>query len=287
MLLAETLKVLLTKKGSLKEGSEELEKILSAVGTTEITEDLSKQLSGLLTINEAKNDSTIKGHYYGQFADTYDRATEKAFEGFGLDKAAIEEIKASEKSSFKRIDLYEEKIKEVLKKKDSGGNSKKEIEQYQTEINELNKKIKAELQAKDDVISNLKKEFENTEIDWQVEALIPRDKLNNLIPEKFRLKNAKEAVNDFISKSGAKIVKKDGQLKLVRSSDGALDYTDSDLKTLIEKGLAEADLFQVGPGEVKKDPIEIQKNPEFANNNPLGNFQERINQSKKDFQKTV
>lgn len=285
MLLAELLSNLAAKTGT-KTDSEEFKKIIAATAAIDVSEEITTQLSGLFNFNEAKNNPTIKNHYFSQFADTYDPQTEKLMESIGLDRTAIDEIKASEKSVFKRIGIYQDKVSEILKKKESGGNSKKEIEQYQTEINELNKKIKAELQAKDDVISNLKKEFENTEIDWQVEALIPRDKLNNLIPEKFRLKNAKEAINDYISKSGAKIIKKDGQLKLVRATDSALDFTDSDLKTLIEKGLAENDLFQVGTGEPAKKPIEIAKNTDDAHN-PFGNFQERINQTKKDLSPKV
>jgi hypothetical protein len=287
MLLAETLNVLLTKKLGVKEDSEELKKVLTALGTSEINDDLAKQLSGLLTVNEAKNDTTVKNHFYGQFADTYDRATEKMVKALGIDDATLDEIKSGEKSSFKRIDVYQEKISEIQKKQ-AGSNSKKEVEQYQKEINELNKKRQDEIAHKDKAIEDLKKDFESREVDWTVESLIPRDKLNDAIPEKFRLKNAKEAISEFIQKSGAKIVKGENGLKLVRANDIALDYTDSDLKTLIEKGLAEANLYKTAAGQPDKKTVEFPKeDPKDTENAAFRTLQERINQSKQDFLKTT
>ncbi len=284
-LLAETINVLLTKKLGVKEDNEDLKKVLTALGTSEISEDLAKQLSGLLTANDAKNDTNVKNHFYGQFADSYDRATEKMAKALGLDDASIDEIKSGEKSSFKRIDAYQEKISDIQKKQASGGNSKKEVEQYQNEINELNKKVKAEIAGKDQTIEALKKDFDNREINWTVQSLIQRDKLNDAIPEKFRMKNAMEAVEEYISKSGAKIAKGENGLKLVRANDNALDFTDADLQTLIDKGLAEGNLYKTATQQPVKPTIDIQKQSDNTDNTSLAGFQERIKQSQKDFNK--
>ncbi len=285
MLLAEILNTLAGKTGT-KTDSEEFKKIIAATSAIEVPEDITKQLSGLINLNEAKNDSMVKNHYFAQFADAFDPQIEKLMESIGLDRSAIDEIKAAEKP-FKRMGIYQDKVGELLKKQ-AGSNSKKEVEQYQTEINALNKRIKDEAAAKDKVIEDLNKNFESREIDWTVGSLIPRDKLKSSIPEKFRLQNAKQAIDEFIAKSGAKITKGENGLKLVRANDTALDYTEFDLKTLIEKGLAESDMFETSAGQSSTKTIEIPKKDNTDIEAPhFANFKERIEQSKNDFKKAI
>lgn len=245
MLLGELITTLAAKVGT-DSANESLKTIIGLTATIEIDEDLAKTFeSGLLTANEAKNNPDIKAKFFSEFADATDKELTLAFKGLGLSDEQINELKASEPKTFKRISkLTDEANKLIEAKTKAGGNDEKlkalDLE-YKSKISELSNQVESFKTANIDLVN----QSINKEIDWNMSSFINQHKITESIPSEYRGTLAKQAVNDFFKAKDAKVVLQNGELKLKRLSDESLDVTDLDIKTGIQKALAEKNLLHV------------------------------------------
>lgn len=245
MLLGEMITNLATKVGT-DSANESLKQLISLTATIEIDEELAKSFeSGLLTANEAKNNPDIKAKFFSEFADATDKELTLAFKGLGLSDEQINELKASEPKTFKRISkLTDEANKLIEAKTKASGNDEKmkalDLE-YKTKISELSNQVESFKTANIDLVN----QSINKEIDWNMSSFIGQHKITESIPSEYRGTLAKQAVNDFFKSKDAKVVLQNGELKLKRLSDESLDVTDLDIKTGIQKALAEKNLLHV------------------------------------------
>jgi hypothetical protein len=245
MLLGEMITNLATKVGT-DSANESLKQLISLTATIEIDEELAKTFeSGLLTANEAKNNPDIKAKFFSEFADATDKELTLAFKGLGLSDEQINELKASEPKTFKRISkLTDEANKLIEAKTKAGGNDEKlkalDLE-YKSKISELSNQVESFKSANIDLVN----QSINKEIDWNMLSFINQHKITESIPSEYRGSLAKQAVSDFFKSKDAKVVLQNGELKLKRLSDESLDVTDLDIKTGIQKALAEKNLLHV------------------------------------------
>jgi hypothetical protein len=245
MLLGELITTLATKVGT-DSANESLKQLISLTATIEIDEELAKTFeSGLLTANEAKNNPDIKAKFFSEFADATDKELTLAFKGLGLSDEQINELKASEPKTFKRISkLTDEANKLIEAKTKASGNDEKmkalDLE-YKSKISELSNQVESFKSANIDLVN----QSINKEIDWNMSSFINQHKISESIPSEYRGTLAKQAVSDFFKSKDAKVVLQNGELKLKRLSDESLDVTDLDIKTGIQKALAEKNLLHV------------------------------------------
>ena len=245
MLLGEMITNLATKVGT-DSANESLKQLISLTATIEIDEDLARTFeSSLLTVNEAKNNPDIKSKFFSEFADATDKELTLAFKGLGLSDEQINELKASEPKTFKRISKLTDEANKLIeaKTKASGNDDKLKAldEQYKSKISELSNQVESFKTANIDLVN----QSVNKEIDWNMSSFINQHKITESIPSEYRGTLAKQAVSDFFKSKDAKVVLQNGELKLKRLSDESLDVTDLDIKTGIQKALAEKNLLHV------------------------------------------
>ena len=245
MLLGEMITNLATKVGT-DSANESLKQLISLTATIEIDEDLARTFeSSLLTVNEAKNNPDIKSKFFSEFADATDKELTLAFKGLGLSDEQINELKASEPKTFKRISKLTDEANKLIeaKTKASGNDDKLKAldEQYKSKISELSNQVESFKTANIDLVN----QSVNKEIGWNMSSFINQHKITESIPSEYRGTLAKQAVSDFFKSKDAKVVLQNGELKLKRLSDESLDVTDLDIKTGIQKALAEKNLLHV------------------------------------------
>jgi hypothetical protein len=247
MLLGELITNLATKVG-IESDNESLKKAITSIATIEIDEEVANKLSSsLLTEKEAKNNPEIKAKFFSEFADATDKELNQAFKGLGFSDEQLEQIKATEPKTFKRISKLSEEASKLIEsaKKSTGNDSKlKEIEnQYSQKIAELNSQVEA---FKNENVNLVNKSIER-ELDWNFDNLISKHNISKAIPDEYRSTLAKQAVKDYLKSKDAKPVLVDGKVVLKRLSDESLDVTDLDFNTSVSKALAEKQLIEVAP----------------------------------------
>ena len=247
MLLGELITNLATKVG-IESDNESLKKAITSIATIEIDEEVANKLSSsLLTEKEAKNNPEIKAKFFSEFADATDKELNQAFKGLGFSDEQLEQIKATEPKTFKRISKLSEEASKLIEsaKKSTGNDSKlKEIEiQYSQKIAELNSQVEA---YKNENLNLVNKTIEK-ELDWNFDNLISKHNISKAIPDEYRSTLAKQAVKDYLKSKDAKPVLVDGKVVLKRLSDESLDVTDLDFSTSVSKALAEKQLIEVAP----------------------------------------
>lgn len=245
MLLGELITTLATKVG-IESDNESLKKAITSIATIEIDEEVANKLSSsLLTEKEAKNNPEIKAKFFSEFADATDKELNQAFKGLGFSDEQLEQIKATEPKTFKRISKLSEEASKLIEsaKKSTGNDSKlKEIEnQYSQKIAELNSQVEA---YKNENLNLVNKTIEK-ELDWNFDNLISKHNISKAIPDEYRSTLAKQAVKDYLKSKDAKPVLVDGKVVLKRLSDESLDVTDLDFSTSVSKALAEKQLIEV------------------------------------------
>jgi hypothetical protein len=245
MLLGELITTLATKVG-IESDNESLKKAITSISTIEIDDETANKLSSsLFTEKEAKNNPEIKAKFFSEFADATDKELNQAFKGLGFSDEQLEQLKATEPKTFKRISKLSEEAKRLIEdaKKSTGNDSKlKDIEsQYSLKINELNSQVEA---FKNENVNLVNKSIER-ELDWNFDNLISKHNISKAIPDEYRSPLAKQAVKDYLKSKDAKPVLVDGKVVLKRLSDESLDVTDLDFNTSISKALAEKQLLEV------------------------------------------
>lgn len=131
--------------------------------TMEIPDAVAKGLdNNLLSVSDAKNNHPdIKNHYTKSALDGIDKVIEDIL------KDMPDEVKTEvtgERSSYKRVSLIAQKIKELESKKAGAGKGDKDV--LQKQIDDLHKDLAAEKKAKDD----LKKQFDGNLLKYKVES---------------------------------------------------------------------------------------------------------------------
>jgi hypothetical protein len=248
--LADTIKKLVEKSDIKFDEMEEFKTALEVASKVELPED-KDLLSPYILLKDAKNDPTIKNHYYAQFATQIDGAVNKSFMEIGITKDAIDEIVKLEPSSFKRIDALTAKAKEHIAKIADPGNLKGEKTELLKKLEETNLEIKTLKEVHENEKRQLVEQNENDRISHYLDREARSFKLLD-IP--FVDNAANLSINSSLKKHNVKIVLKDGYPSLVNALDPTLSAPDGvTIRSVIEKGFAEDKLLDLGGNKEKED----------------------------------
>lgn len=254
-----------------KTGTEIPEEVLTQLGAIDIDDTIAENLqTNLITSKEARNNPEIKGHYYAQLADGFDKQQEEVFKKLGLTDEILSELKAAEPKSGKRALLYADKIVELQKdlvKANGKGNDEK-AKQLEIDLKEAKESLRLSIEQS----TNLVSQHYDKEIDWRLGSELSALELKKAIPAEYRNGLALNAVKEYLKGKDAKIVLENGVTKLKRASDPSLDVTDFDLKTAINKSLAEKELLETAIPAPKKETIVIPGQTKKVNTVALDNI---------------
>jgi hypothetical protein len=266
MILGEAL-IKLAEKSGTNTNSDEFKAILQATQTIEIDDSIAQSFDNLITVKQAKNNADIKGHFFSQFADSTDVTLLDAFKPFGITDEVYANLKATEPSTFKRINLLSQEAKKL---QDSISNakegSKKEAEliaQYESKMQEIQNNYNSAIKQNQELVA----QHQNERMDWLQTDLIRKNPLNTEIPYVDRI--AKMAIEETLKKNGAKPVLINGNIELRQIADESLNF-DATYESIVNKALADNKLLKVTQTQ------QATPQPQTTQAKPTNNFVERL-----------
>lgn len=229
--------------------------------TTEIPDNVATAMqTNLMTLESAKANGTLKSHFFAQAFNGVDTELERLIGDDIFDDNFRTEIKG-EKSSTQRmvkawtkqketlVSKYEKELADLKKAGKGGGD---EAEALKIQINQLNNQIASVRAEYDTKINTLKSEHEGELTNLQLEQMLSgfRYAFPAEMPMPARIAAVKAVLLPEINSKGLKIVRKDGNLALLKS-DGTDPYNETNqlitLKDLVSKTMADNKLLEVTP----------------------------------------
>jgi hypothetical protein len=217
----------LLEKAGLNAADAKYADVLSINGTIgdEAFNDMSNFLDGALTLDAAKNDSRLDAHFKSKALLPADSEIARLLEELGFDDVIKGEFTA-EKSTYKKIGLLANKVKELEAKKATAGTGDKKA--LSEEITILNNQILAINKERDDKVKAAEESANQRILDYAVNAELGNKNYADNIPAAIRVSGAKDLLVKELSAKGIKVVHTaDNKLKLVKSDNPDLSYMDN------------------------------------------------------------
>lgn len=215
-----------------------------AIGTEIPTDFATKyKAANVIPLEAAKNNPTIKAHFFKSALDPIDQDILRAFDEHGFDDATREEFK-KESSTYKKATLLRKKIAELEGQKAGAASADKEP--LKKKIAELNQQVLATEEKYQKEIADFKAGEEQRMLGYAINSsLASRQYPNEKMPHKVKVQTAYNLINDVARERGARIVfGEDKQsIKLVNADNPDLDYTVNNkvipYETFVEQALAD------------------------------------------------
>ena len=202
--------------------------------------------NNLMTVEAAKNNSTVAAHFKKQVYDGVDAETKKIMDELGLDDTVKTEL-LSEKSSTQRIGKLAKTIRDLeAAKAAAAAPDKKEIQKL---IDAKVEEFKVKEKQYQDQLSAKDAQHDSELTNYAIDNILAQNQY--AVPEGFELADilslGKGKVTKALQDAGVKVVRENGTLKLVKEADG-LDYMSGndkvDFKTFSNKVLANAKILK-------------------------------------------
>jgi hypothetical protein len=254
MKLGDFLNTLAGKAGK----TEEIKTVLNnpVLASIEMDDALANDInSALLTLNGAKNNQALKTHFNTLALNGVDAEILNAIEALGFDDTVKTEL-LSEKNTYSKHRKLTAKIKDSMEalKAATQKDDSKAIEKYTTQINKLQSELAAvkESHIPKSEIDTLKKQHDNELMNFIIRNTLSTKKYaNDALPADINVELANVILNKALAEKGAVLTKdKTGRLKLMQSSDPALEYYDAQNKPIsfddfVDRALADAKILAV------------------------------------------
>lgn len=200
---------------------------LTAITTSdiEIPDDVAKSLrNSLMNEDSAKNNPVLKRHFTAQALNTVDAELNdviSSYDGFTADDIA--NFKA-EKSSYKRMKIVTERIREIESGK-SGGDADERVKKWKSEFERANEMLVNAKSERETAIAQAKSDAENSLMSFAFDAELNGKKyVNDGLDQSVNRMVAKQLIEQRLKSDGAKIIRHDGTMKLVRHDDSEMDF---------------------------------------------------------------
>lgn len=238
MKILDLINTLATKAG--KQNEQAIKDLLSRADLQNI--DLSDEVANainnsLLTVDGAKNNPLLKSHFTALALGSADTEILNTIKTLELGDEVEREITGTANTYEKQRKLTA-KLKETVDalKAAKGDGNGKDIEKYTTQINNLNAQIsqlKESTVAKSE-LDTLKKQHESQLIDLGIGTKLSGFKYaNDKVPAKVNVITAKSILTDALKDKKAIVIRdENGDLKLKRADDPALDFYDESQKAV-------------------------------------------------------
>lgn len=216
----------LSEKSGIAADDKELVAFLTANPALEIPDTLANSfLSKLMNENEAKVYQPIKAHWTQQNLSGIDKKITDLLTELAVDDAVKNEILA-EKNTYERVPLLVKKIQALEQKKLESGKGEKSA--LQAEINKLNGELTKLTTEKAAEIQRVKDTAAGEILNYAINAnLAGRNFANKEIPKEANVATALFLLQKGLTDKKIKVVNDNNTLKLVRTDDTALPYTEN------------------------------------------------------------
>lgn len=221
--------------------------------------------ASLMNIDGAKNNSSIKSHFYASALAGVDSELLTTAAELGLDPDTISALKA-DKDTYNKMRVLRDKAKEQLSKQTQGSGEK--TTELSKMIQDLNAQLAAEKKGRKADLEAQKQTHTKEIIDYIVSAnLSAKNYAESALPAQVRIKVAKSLLEDNLAQKGISLVNENGSIRLKQAANPELDYYDSNNKPLsfddfTNQILAENKLLAASnPDSVRKSAIQSPAYP--------------------------
>lgn len=238
----EFIKSLLNKAG-FDTNSKEFIDLLSKseFSNTEIPSAITDAINEkLITVDQAKNDTTIKSHFTAMALDPFNNNVVKWLKDAGYEDADIAEITA-DKSTYKKVERALEKVAEAKEKAAKSG-SGKDLKEYQDKINALTQQVSGFEAEKNKAVAEVTNRYETQIFETEFENVLRSKPLPGMFAPDIELTTAKSLVQKALAEKNAVAKKIDGKIRLVNKDDEKIFIFGKDGKELSFDSLTEQTL---------------------------------------------
>jgi hypothetical protein len=226
--------------------------------------------SGLLSIDAAKNNLTVKNHFNAQILGSLDSEILNSVKKLELGDDFETEL-SGVKNTYEKQRKFAEKIKETIDglKSATGKGDEKAIEKYTKQINDLQAKY-AKLQESTvpkTELERVKNENENAVRDFMLHSKISGLKFANQdVNQDDNIAFAHVILQNRLSKAKAIVVKDGNELKLKQADERGLDYFNEQnnpvsFDDFMNKAFADAKILAVSGPQNPNNPPAPPVNP--------------------------
>lgn len=212
--------------------------------------------SNLMTVESAKNNLDLRNHFRAEALNAIDAKLEEFGKEYGFPDDVFSEIK-KEDSSYKRMILALNKVKDLESAKAQGKGSKADdetLKNLKSEIERLNNEIVSERNSAQAKIDEAQRKAESSIIDFAMNAeLASKNYANGKLDKAVNITVAKTLVDRALAEAGAKLMRsEDGSLKLVQVAEPSMDFMRENQKIafgkFVDETLGKSNILQVSDG---------------------------------------
>lgn len=181
----------------------------------------------LLTVEAAKHNPTLKGHFQAITLSTIDQQLENLYTELGFDDATKEAL--GKEKTFARVGMAAKKAKELAEATAATKYGDKET--LIKENKDLHKKLADETDGRKQFEKNLKEQHEATLLETAVDSFFATKQYASDVPQNVNILTAKNLLMEDLKAKKGKIVRNaDNTLKLVQSENPDSDLHDENHK---------------------------------------------------------
>ena len=252
---------LLAEKAGVPTDDKDLSAFLDANKNIEIPDSLANALLGkLMNESEAKLNPTLVSHFKQNTLAGVDKRIADLLGEFGFDDTVKTKI-TGEKNTFEKVGLLAKEIQALEKAK--VGATKGDKEALQKEIDRLNTEAIATADRYKKEIEQVKEASANEVLNYAIDAyLSSMNYANKDIPKEANVATAKFLIEKGLSEAKAKVTRDGNALKLFRTDDTGLPYTENHkeitFNAFADKVLSTNKLLHVGNTQTARQPQQPQ-----------------------------
>jgi hypothetical protein len=211
---------------------------------TEMPREVAQSFGNLMSLDAAKNNTTIKNYFYAMAYAGSDKEMLKLADAFEFEEEQKVQLK-EERSSGKKYEIFGQFLKDRILsiQKEAAAAKKSGDKDAEKALNDEIVKLRETLSKKDDEIKTTITQKEQEHKDYilskEIDSAFGGIKWSENYPLEMRGEFAKIALNKTLEKMGAKVVLDDkGKPKVVKAENTEFEYFDSSNKRVIFTELA-------------------------------------------------
>ena len=261
-------------------------KKIEELNLIEIDDTVANQFdSSLMSFEGAKNNPEVLNHFKPIILKAVDNKFAIMAEKFGLGDDFV-----NEKNTYKKADLLESKIEskwaELEAQKGKGGNAEKE-QLLIKQLGELQSQLTALTDNSKKEIETVKGNYENEITEMYVKNLLTGKKFATKdLPIDVNTAIARQLIDANLKQAGAKLIRKDGELKLVQAAMPEMDFYQNNkavsFSEFADKILADNKLLEVSTPQTQTPQSQPTFVPQGNNNINTSKFEQAFNASQMD-----
>lgn len=227
--------------------------------------------NNLMTLESAKNNMELKKFYHAQALNAVDTELEEWIGAYG--DPTVKDLIKGEKSSYKRMKLALDKVRELESAKATGSKDpdlEKKLDKYRQDIKDLNAQLAKLPQEHQTALETARSEAENQILQFALSAELGSKQYAN--PDLPNIDIAQTLISKKLQEVGAKAVRDGNSIKLVQAEDPSMAFIKDNqplsFGSFADTVLGESKMLKVTNPDNRGSKNDFKHIPDDANGQP-------------------